>query len=84
MKWYIACSGVSRLTGGSTPKASQVRKMMFFGCPPTQGILALGMNSIGYAPRVFSVMRGVVEVDLARLRDRTTTFSSTVPKRIAS
>jgi hypothetical protein len=47
MKWYIACSGVSLLTGGSTPKASQVRKMTFFGWPPTQGILAFGMYSTG-------------------------------------
>ncbi len=31
MKWYIACSGVRRLTGGNTPKASHVRKMMFDG-----------------------------------------------------
>ena len=56
MKWYIACAGVSLLTGGSTPKASQVRKMTSVGCPATQGILALRMNSIGYAPRVFSVI----------------------------
>ena len=56
MKWYIACSGVRRLTGGSTPNASQVRKITFFGCPPTHGIFALGMYSIGYEQRVFSVI----------------------------
>jgi hypothetical protein len=39
--------GVSLLTGGNTPNASQVRKMTFFGCPPTQGIFAFGMYSIG-------------------------------------
>jgi hypothetical protein len=47
MKWYIACAGVSRLTGGSTPNASQVRKMTSVGWPATQGILALRMYSIG-------------------------------------
>ncbi|MNT71840.1 hypothetical protein D3C72_2103750 [compost metagenome] len=29
-KWYWVCSGVRRDTGGSTPKASAVRKMIFF------------------------------------------------------
>jgi hypothetical protein len=47
MKWYIACSGVSLLTGGSTPKASQVSRTTLFGCLPTQGILAFGMYSMG-------------------------------------
>ena len=56
MKWYIACSGVSFATGGNTPKASYVRKMMFSGCPPVHGILAFGMYSMGYEARVFSVM----------------------------
>jgi hypothetical protein len=49
MKWYIACAGDSELTGGSTPKASQVRKIMSVGWPATHGILALRMNSMGYA-----------------------------------
>ena len=56
MKWYIACAGVSFDTGGSTPNASAVRKMTSVGWPATHGSLAFGMNSIGYAPRVFSVM----------------------------
>jgi hypothetical protein len=49
MKWYMACPGVSRLTGRQyTLNASQVKKTTFFGCvPPTQGIWALGMYSIG-------------------------------------
>src|SRR3954469_17460235 len=46
MKWYIAWVGESLLTGGSTPKASQVRKMMSVGCPAMQGILAFGIESI--------------------------------------
>ncbi len=29
----MACSSVSRLMGGSTPKASQVRKTTLRGCP---------------------------------------------------
>ena len=33
MKWYAACSGLSLERGGSTPKASQVRKTTFFGFP---------------------------------------------------
>ena len=33
-KWYIACRGVSRAMGGSTPKASAVRNTTVFGCPP--------------------------------------------------
>ena len=56
MNWYIAWAGVSLLRGGSTPNASQVRKTTFLGWPPTQGILALGMNSMGYEARVFSVI----------------------------
>jgi hypothetical protein len=62
MKWYIAWPVVSLLTGGSTPKASQVRKMTLFGCLATQGIFAFGMYSIGYEQRVFSVMVSVVKV----------------------
>ena len=44
-------------TGGNTPNASQVRKMTSVGCPAIQGMRALRMKSMGYAPRVFSVMR---------------------------
>jgi hypothetical protein len=47
MKWYIACSGVSREIGGMTPEASQVRKMMFDGCPPIFSSRALSMNCSG-------------------------------------
>ena len=47
MKWYMACSGVRRLTGGSTPKASHVSRMTWEGCPPRQGTLALGMKWMG-------------------------------------
>jgi len=57
MKWYMVCSGVRRLTGGSTPKASQVSRMMLVGCPATQGMCALGMYSMGYDTRVFSAYR---------------------------
>ena len=46
-KWYMT-SSFSRIdTGGSTPKASAVRKMTFFGCDPTDGICAPGMKSTG-------------------------------------
>ena len=37
MKWYIACSGVSLAIGGRTPKASQLKKMILFGCPAICG-----------------------------------------------
>jgi hypothetical protein len=37
MNWYIAWPGVSFDIGGNTPKASQVRKKMFFGKPPIAG-----------------------------------------------
>jgi hypothetical protein len=47
MKWYIACAGVSRETGGRTPKASQVRKITSVGWPAMHGIFALSMDSIG-------------------------------------
>src|SRR3954470_13060624 len=80
MKWYIACSGVSELTGGSTPKASQVRKITSVGWPARHGTFALWMNSIGYAPRVFSVM--VVSVKSTDRSSSRTTFSSTAPKRL--
>ncbi len=34
-KWYIACAGVSRAIGGSTPKASQVSMTTLRGLPPS-------------------------------------------------
>jgi len=37
MKWYIAYSLSNFETGGRTPKASQVKKIMFLGCPPIAG-----------------------------------------------
>ena len=56
IKWYIACSGVNLATGGKTPNASQVKKNIFFGWPPTAGILTLSINSRGYDTLVFSVI----------------------------
>src|SRR5262245_45265529 len=54
--WYIAWSRVSVHTGGNTPNASQVRKIIVFGCPPLDtGRLMLSMCSMGYETRVFSV-----------------------------
>ena len=47
MKWYMVCARFSLLTGGSTPNASHAKRMTFLGWGPTQGILALGMYSIG-------------------------------------
>jgi len=47
MKWYIAWAGANKLTGGKTPKASQVRKMISVGCAAMQGMRAFWMNSIG-------------------------------------
>ena len=55
-KWYIAASLLSLEIGGSTPKLSAVRKMTAFGIPPTPGIAALLMYSIGYPTRVLSVI----------------------------
>src|SRR6185295_5649241 len=46
-KWYIACDGVSLEIGGSTPNASAVSMMTFFGWPARPVSLALGMKSIG-------------------------------------
>lgn len=78
----MACSGVSLETGGRTEKASQVRKMMFLGCPVTAGNLALGMNSRGYEARVFSVME--ISLKLTSLVwSSSPTFSSTVPNLMA-
>lgn len=50
----MVCAKLSLLTGGRTPNASHARRMTFFGCGPTHGILAFGINSIGYAALVFS------------------------------
>ena len=47
---------VSLDTGGKTEKASQVRKIIFLGCPVIAGINALSMYSRGYEALVFSVM----------------------------
>src|SRR5678816_4158123 len=47
MKWYMAWAGLRRLTGGNTPNASQVRKMMSVGWPAVHGIRAFRMKSIG-------------------------------------
>src|ERR1043165_2295568 len=47
MKWYIAWAADSELTGGSTPNASHVRKMMSVGWPATHGMRAFLMYSIG-------------------------------------
>ena len=46
-KWYIACAGVSRAIGGSTPKASQVSMTTFFGAPPSAVGEALEIASSG-------------------------------------
>ena len=40
-------------TGGRTENASQVKKIIFLGCPVTAGIWALGMYSSGYDALVF-------------------------------
>jgi hypothetical protein len=64
-KWYIACSGVSREMGGSTPNASAVRKTTFFGCPPAARDDGVGdVVDRVRGPRVLGD-RAVVEVDLA-------------------
>jgi len=47
IKWYIAYSGVNLEIGGKTPKASQVKKIIFLACPPIEGNLALGICSKG-------------------------------------
>lgn len=47
IKWYIICSLLSLATGGKTPFASQVKKIIFLGWPPTAGILAPGICSSG-------------------------------------
>ena len=83
MKWYIACSGVSLLTGGKTLNASQVSRITLRGCPPMHGIFAFSMYSMGYEPRVFWV-RSVFVKSTMRESGSYTTFSSTLPNRIAS
>ena len=42
-KWYIAAFSSSLEIGGSTPKASAVRKITTFGIPPFPGICALSI-----------------------------------------
>ena len=54
--------------GGSTPNASAVRKITWFGCPPTLGMTAFSMNFSGYAARVFSVTSCGIEIEQARFR----------------
>lgn len=43
----MAYSKVNFETGGRTPKLSQVKKIIFFGCLAIAGNLALGMCSNG-------------------------------------
>ena len=64
----MACSGVSRAIGGSTPNASAVRNNDVGGCPATPGRSALSIYSIGYAARVFSVILGGIEIQRSRHR----------------
>lgn len=56
MKWNLDSPGDSLAIGGKTPKASQVKKMMFLACPAIDGNLAFGMCSNGQQALVFSVM----------------------------
>lgn len=56
IKWYIAYSGVNLETGGKTPKASQVKNIIWLGCVPIAGILEPGICSNGYDALVFSVI----------------------------
>ena len=46
-KWYMAASADRRAMGGSTPKASQVRKITAVGSPPAPSRQLLGMCSTG-------------------------------------
>ena len=46
-KRIVTTPEVNRLTGGRTPKASQVRNRMLSGCPPRQGINEFSIYSIG-------------------------------------
>ena len=43
----MACEASSLAIGGSTPKASQVSRTMFFGWPARPVAEALGMKSSG-------------------------------------
>jgi hypothetical protein len=52
----MACSGVSKLMGGKTPKASAVRKKTLRGWPAIPSVTMLLIRVMGYEPRVFSVM----------------------------
>lgn len=56
---------------------------MLAGCGPTQGMRAFLMKSMGYDARVFSVSEQSWK-STSRLPFVNTTFSSTVPKRMAS
>jgi hypothetical protein len=47
INWYMACPGDKRDIGGNTPNASQVRKKMFFGMPPTDGSTAFEIKCKG-------------------------------------
>src|SRR5262249_4163920 len=82
-KWYIACSAFSRAIGGRMPNASQARKKKLVGGPPRPGRSQCGMNSTGYAARVFSVKRASSKSG-RRVTGSMTTFSSTEPKCSAS
>src|SRR5260370_24508078 len=44
MKWYMAWAVVSKLTGGTTPEASQVRKVISGGYPAAQGMRGVWMT----------------------------------------
>ena len=65
-------------TGGKTPNASAVRKIITLGCPPILGITAPGIYSRGYAALVFSVRLPSSKSGFNEFLS-TTTFSSTAP-----
>eukprot|EP00796_Vickermania_ingenoplastis_P010353 gene10354-biopygen7215 len=83
MNQNMACSGVSFATGGITPKASLVRKMMFLGWPATAFSRAPGMWFSGYATRVFLQMDSSLK-SISPVRLSSMQFSATAPKRTAS
>ncbi len=50
MKWNMVCAEFNLEIGGSTPRASQVNRIILLGwLVEMHGILALWINSIGYA-----------------------------------
>ena len=56
MKWYMAAFSSSFEMGGSTPKASAVRKITTSGVRLARPLTtAFSINSTGYATRPFSV-----------------------------